>query len=71
MSARVRILLVNKKHPLFEKVPFPTSVYDLVDPRYKGQACIGNPPVWHHYPAYFGHLSAISARTRPRNSLKT
>jgi iron(III) transport system substrate-binding protein len=43
MSARVRVLLVNMKHPLFKKVPIPTSVYDLADPRYKGQACIGNP----------------------------
>ncbi len=43
MSARVRVLLVNKKHPLFQKEPLPTSVYDLADPRYKGKACIGNP----------------------------
>jgi iron(III) transport system substrate-binding protein len=43
MSARVRVLLVNLKDPLFETVPVPTSVYDLADPRYKGKACIGNP----------------------------
>ena len=43
MSARVRVLLVNMKHPLFKKEPLPTSVYDLADPRYKGQTCIGNP----------------------------
>ena len=43
MAARVRVLLVNLKHPLFKTVPMPTSVYDLADPRYKGQACIGNP----------------------------
>jgi iron(III) transport system substrate-binding protein len=43
MSARVRVLLINKKHPLFDTQPFPSSVADLADPRYKGQACIGNP----------------------------
>jgi iron(III) transport system substrate-binding protein len=43
MSARVRVLLVNMKHPLFKTEPPPTSVYDLADPRYKGKACIGNP----------------------------
>jgi iron(III) transport system substrate-binding protein len=43
MSARVRVLLVNKKHPIFKTEPFPTSVYDLANPRYKGQVCIGNP----------------------------
>ncbi len=43
MSARVRVLLVNMKDPLFQKVPLPTSVYDLADPRYKGHTCIGNP----------------------------
>jgi iron(III) transport system substrate-binding protein len=65
MSARVRILLVNKKHPLFEKVPFPTSVYDLVDPRYKGQACIGNPlfgTTTLHSLAIFRHLGDDKAK---------
>lgn len=43
LSARVRVLLVNMKDPLFQRVPVPNSVYDLADPRYKGKACIGNP----------------------------
>jgi iron(III) transport system substrate-binding protein len=43
MSARVRVLLINKKHPIFKTQPFPTSVYDLANPRYKGTACIGSP----------------------------
>ena len=43
MSARVRVLLINKKHPIFKTEPFPTSVYDLANPRYKGKVCIGNP----------------------------
>jgi len=43
MSARVRVLLVNMKHPLFKTVPLPKSVYDLADPRYKRASCIGNP----------------------------
>ncbi|OWK41107.1 extracellular solute-binding protein [Fimbriiglobus ruber] len=43
MSARVRVLLINKKHPIFKTEPFPTSVYDLADPCYKGKVCIGNP----------------------------
>ena len=33
MSARVRVLLVNRKHPLFATEPFPTRVQDLADPR--------------------------------------
>ena len=33
MAARVRVLLVNMKHPLFKTVPIPRSVYDLADPR--------------------------------------
>jgi iron(III) transport system substrate-binding protein len=43
MSARVRVLLVNMKDPLFKTEPPPATVYDLADPRYKGKACIGNP----------------------------
>jgi iron(III) transport system substrate-binding protein len=43
LSARVRVLLVNRKHPLFQKVPIPTRIQDLADPRYRGQACIANP----------------------------
>ena len=37
MSAHVRVLLVNKKDPLFKTEPLPTSVYDLANPRYKGK----------------------------------
>jgi iron(III) transport system substrate-binding protein len=59
MSARVRVLLVNKKHPLFKTEPLPTSVYDLANPRYKGKACIGNPlfgTTTLHCLAIFHHL---------------
>jgi iron(III) transport system substrate-binding protein len=65
MSARVRVLLVNKKHPLFQTTPFPTSVYDLADPRYKGQACIGNPlfgTTTVHCLAIFKHMGEEKAK---------
>ncbi len=65
MSARVRVLLVNMKHPLFKNVPMPTSVYDLADPRYKGQACIGNPlfgTTTLHCLAIFQQLGEAKAR---------
>ena len=73
MSARVRVLLVNMKHPLFKKEPFPTSVYDLADPRYKGQACIGNPlfgTTTLHCLAIFSHLGEEKARELFENMLK-
>lgn len=40
-SARARVLLYNR-----EKVPeaqAPDSIYDLLDPRFRGQACLANP----------------------------
>jgi iron(III) transport system substrate-binding protein len=42
-SARARVLLANTHHAAFKKAPLPTSVRDLADPRYKGQACVANP----------------------------
>ena len=65
MSARVRVLVVNMKHPLFEKQPLPSSVYDLANPRYKGQACIGNPlfgTTTVHCLAIFQHLGEEKAK---------
>lgn len=73
MSARVRVLLVNMKHPLFKKEPQPTSVYDLIDPRYKGQACIGNPlfgTTTLHCLAIFQHLGEDKAKDFFENMLK-
>ena len=43
MSARVRVLLVNTEHLKKDRLPLPTSVYDLANPIYKGKTCIGNP----------------------------
>ncbi len=65
MSARVRVLLINKKHPIFKTEPLPTSVYDLIDPRYKGLACIGHPlfgTTTVHCLAIFQHLGDSKAR---------
>ena len=59
MSARARVLIVNMKDPLFKTEPFPASVYDLANPRYKGKACIGNPlfgTTTVHALAVFRHL---------------
>ncbi len=73
MSARVRVLLVNMKHPLFKTEPFPTSVYDLADPRYKGKACIGNPlfgTTTLHCLAIFHHLGEEKAKELFENMLK-
>ena len=73
MSARVRVLLVNMKHPLFKKEPLPTSVYDLADPRYKGQACIGNPlfgTTTLHCLAIFHHLGEDKAKELFENMLE-
>jgi len=70
MSARVRVLVVNMKHPIFKTEPLPTSVYDLANPRYKGRTCIGHPlfgTTTMHCLAIFQHLG----RKRPRNCLKT
>jgi iron(III) transport system substrate-binding protein len=72
-SARVRVLLVNMKHPLFEKAPLPTSVYDLADPRYKGKTCIGNPlfgTTTLHCLAIFHHLGEDKAKELFENMLK-
>ena len=70
MSARVRVLLVNMKHPLFKTEPFPTSVYDLVNPRHiRARPALATrslaPPRCTPLPC-----SATSARTRPKNFLK-
>ena len=73
MSARVRVLLVNMKHPLFKTEPLPTSVYDLADPRYKGKACIGNPlfgTTTLHCLAIFHHLGEDKAKELFENMLK-
>jgi iron(III) transport system substrate-binding protein len=73
MSARVRVLLVNLKHPLFKKEPLPTSVYDLADPRYKGQTCIGNPlfgTTTLHCLAIFHYLGEDKAKEFFENMLK-
>jgi iron(III) transport system substrate-binding protein len=73
MSARVRVLLVNRKHPLFKHEPFPTSVYDLVNPRYKGKVCIGNPlfgTTTLHCLAIFQHLGEDKARQFFEDMLK-
>jgi iron(III) transport system substrate-binding protein len=73
MSARVRVLLVNLKHPLFKTEPLPSSVYDLADARYKGKACIGNPlfgTTTLHCLAIFRHLGADRARELFENMLK-
>ncbi len=71
MSARVRVLLVNMKHPLFKTEPFPTSVYDLANPRYKGQACIGNPAFRHDDPALPGDLPSSRRGQGQSSFLKT
>jgi iron(III) transport system substrate-binding protein len=73
MSARVRVLLVNEKHPLFRKEPVPTSVYDLADSRYKGKACIGNPlfgTTTLHCLAIFQQLGDDKAKELFENMLK-
>lgn len=65
MSARVRVLLVDLKHPVFKTQPLPTSVYDLADPRYKGQICVGNPlfgTTTMHCLAIFQHLGEAKAK---------
>jgi iron(III) transport system substrate-binding protein len=65
MSARARILIVNMKHPLFKTEPFPTSVYDLTNPRYRGKACIGSPlfgTTTLHALAIFKHLGTDKAK---------
>jgi iron(III) transport system substrate-binding protein len=65
MSARVRVLLVNLKHPLFKHEPVPGSVWDLADPRYKGKACIGDPlfgTTTLHCLAIFQHLGEDRAK---------
>ena len=73
MSARVRVLVVNMKHPLFKTEPLPTSVYDLAEPRYKGMACIGHPlfgTTTMHCLAIFQHLGEEKAREFFENMLK-
>ncbi len=40
-SARARVIIYNKD--LVPEERKPTSIYDLVDPRFKGQACLANP----------------------------
>jgi iron(III) transport system substrate-binding protein len=73
MSARVRVLVVNLKHPLFKTEPLPTSVYDLINPRYKGQTCIGNPlfgTTTLHCLALFQHLGEDAAKELFENMLK-
>jgi iron(III) transport system substrate-binding protein len=73
MSARVRVLLVDLKHPVFKKEPLPTSVYDLADPRYKGKTCIGNPlfgTTTMHCLAIFHHLGEEKAKEFFENMLK-
>jgi iron(III) transport system substrate-binding protein len=73
MSARVRVLLVNLKHPLFKHEPVPTSVWDLANPRYKGKACIGNPlfgTTTLHCLAIFQHLGEEKAKELFENMLK-
>ncbi len=73
MSARVRVLLVNMKHPLFKTQPLPASVYDLANPRYKGKACIGNPlfgTTTLHCLAIFHHLGDDKARELFENMLQ-
>lgn len=65
MSARLRVLVVNQKDPLFKTEPLPTSVYDLAEPRYKGKACIGNPlfgTTTMHCLAIFQHLGDDKAK---------
>jgi iron(III) transport system substrate-binding protein len=65
MSARIRVLVINMKHPLFKTEPFPTSVYDLADPRYKGKTCIGHPlfgTTTMHCLAIFQHLGEDRAK---------
>lgn len=65
MSARVRVLVVNLKHPIFKTEPLPTSVYDLVAPRFKGKTCIGHPlfgTTTVHCLAIFQHLGEDRAR---------
>jgi iron(III) transport system substrate-binding protein len=42
-SARARILLVNTEHQAIQKGTLPKSVRDLIDPRFKGQACMASP----------------------------
>ena len=61
------------KHPLFNKEPLPTSVYDLADPRYKGQTCIANPlfgTTTLHCLAIFRHLGEDKAKEFFENMLK-
>ena len=73
MSARVRVLLVNKKDPLFKTEPLPTSVYDLANPRYKGKVCIGNPlfgTTTLHCLAIFQHLGETKAKQLFEDMLK-
>src|SRR5439155_17483937 len=41
LSARARVIIYNKN--LVPSGEEPKSVMDLVDPRYKGKACIANP----------------------------
>ncbi len=40
-SARARVILYNKKH--FPNGEYPSSIFDLINPKYKGKTCIANP----------------------------
>jgi iron(III) transport system substrate-binding protein len=40
-SARMRVIIFNQR--LLEGKKAPTSIFDLVDPRFRGRACLANP----------------------------